>query len=129
MGSDDGFFSRTLEGAMTGASVGAVAGTMSGFWNSAGIRFNREQVARQVLPTIYKNLGYLAGVGASYRAGEALMETWTGKEGAVVNTAFGGAVSGAFIGFRSGHPTVMVATAGACALGCVAIHLNGNKFA
>lgn len=78
---------------MTGASVGAVAGTMSGFWNSAGIRFNREQVARQVLPTIYKNLGYLAGVGASYRAGEALMETWTGKEGAVVNTAFGGAVS------------------------------------
>jgi hypothetical protein len=78
---------------MTGASVGAVAGTMSGFWNSAGIRFNREQVARQVLPTIYRNLGYLAGVGASYRAGEALMETWTGKEGAVVNTAFGGAVS------------------------------------
>jgi len=32
MGGDEGFFSRTLEGALTGASIGTVAGTMSSFW-------------------------------------------------------------------------------------------------
>jgi hypothetical protein len=93
MGGDDGFFSRTLEGALTGASIGTVAGTMTSFWNSAGVKLNREQVARQVLPTIYANAAYLAGAGATFKAGEALMETWTGKEGEAINSAFGGAVS------------------------------------
>ena len=93
MGGDDGFFSRTLEGALTGASLGTVAGTMTSFWNSAGVKLNREQVARQVLPTIYANAAYLAGAGATFKAGEALMETWTGKEGEAINSAFGGAVS------------------------------------
>ena len=32
MGGDEGFFSRTLEGGLTGASIGTVAGTMSSFW-------------------------------------------------------------------------------------------------
>lgn len=34
MGGDDGFFSRTLEGALTGATIGTAAGTMTSFWNS-----------------------------------------------------------------------------------------------
>jgi len=103
MGGDDGFFSRTLEGALTGGSIGTVAGTMSSFWQSAGVKMNREQVARQVLPTIYANAGFLAGAGATFKAGEALMETWTGKEGEAINSAFGGAVSlmcGGLIGSR-----------------------------
>ncbi|GAB5034004.1 mitochondrial inner membrane translocase subunit tim17 tim22 tim23 peroxisomal protein pmp24 [Nannochloropsis oceanica] len=128
MGGDDGFFSRTLEGALTGGSIGTVAGTMSSFWQSAGVKMNREQVARQVLPTIYANAGFLAGAGATFKAGEALMETWTGKEGEAINSAFGGALSGAFVGFRSGHPAIIAASAGACALVCTAIHLNGDKF-
>jgi hypothetical protein len=33
--------------------------------------------------------GYLAGTGMAFKAGEALMETWTGKEGEAVNSAFG----------------------------------------
>jgi len=63
------------------------------FLQSAGVKMNREQVARQVLPTIYANAAYLAGAGATFKAGEALMETWTGKEGEAINSAFGGAVS------------------------------------
>lgn len=37
--------------------------------------------------------GYLAGTGMVFKGGEALMETWTGKEGEAVNSAFG-----AFVG-------------------------------
>lgn len=36
----------------------------------------------------------------------------------------GGACAGAFIGFRSGSIPIMAATAGACSLLCVAIHLK-----
>jgi hypothetical protein len=40
------------------------------------------------------------------------------------NTKTGGAVAGAFIGFRSGSVPMMAATAAGCSLLCVAIHLK-----
>lgn len=39
--------------------------------------------------TNHQPQGYLAGTGMIFKGGEALMETWTGKEGEAVNSAFG----------------------------------------
>ena len=66
----------------------------------------------------------MAAVGVSFKAGESMMEQFTGKPGAVLNTAAGGAAAGLVMGFRSGSIPVMAATAAGCAFGCTVVALK-----
>ena len=61
MGGDSSISGRVVDGALTGGFIGLGAGTMTSFWNSAGVSVNRAKVAQQVVPTIAANVGYLAG--------------------------------------------------------------------